>query len=290
VNNDEPVGTQRTAPNDLEPADAQHRHLVEAMERMLHHHLTEHLNEVEHRMAGHLREAVSSGQRRLDHAVDVCTPAWLRPTEGEPRWPVAIAVMVAIGLQLSIPGRLAIQPWWLLPVLEAAILAMLIVANPRRISTRHPWVRPLSLILVGLATLANVYSAARLILNLVHGREGERAGPLLIIGGAVWLTNVIVFALWYWEFDRGGPAARAGAVQKYPDFQFTQMATDDAIHLDWEPTFVDYLYLSFTNATAFSPTDTLPMTRWAKLLMLTQSCVSLATVALVIARAVNILA
>jgi uncharacterized membrane protein len=260
------------------------------MEHMLHHHLAEHLNEVEHRMAGHLREAVHSGRRGLDHAVDVCTPAWLRPTEGEPRWPVAIAVLVAIGLQLSVPSRLAIQPRWLLPVLEAAILALLIVANPRRISTRHPWVRPLSLILVGLATLANVYSAARLILNLVHGREGERAGPLLIIGGAVWLTNVIVFALWYWEFDRGGPAARAGAVQKYPDFQFTQMATGDDIHLDWEPTFVDYLYLSFTNATAFSPTDTLPMTRWAKLLMLTQSCVSLATVALVIARAVNILA
>ncbi|MCU7722627.1 DUF1345 domain-containing protein [Actinoplanes sp. KI2] len=294
MNDKEPVLTKQTAPppppDDGTPVDAQHRHLVQAMEHLLHHHLAEHLNEVEHRMAGHLREAVSTGHRRFDHAVDVCTPAWLRPTAGEPRWPVAIAVMVAIGLQLSVPSRLAIKPQWLLPVLEAAILALLIVANPRRISTRHRWVRPLSLILVGLATLANVYSAARLVLNLVHGKEGERAGPLLVIGGAVWLTNVIVFALWYWEFDRGGPAARANATKRYPDFQFTQMAMSDDIHLDWEPTFVDYLYLSFTNATAFSPTDTVPMTRWAKLLMLTQSCVSLATVALVIARAVNILA
>ena len=215
MTNEEPVRTRLAAPNDHGPAgaqqpqDAQHHQLVQAMEAMLHHHLTQHRTEVEHRMAGPLRAAVRSGPRRLDHAVDVCTPAWLRPTEGEPRWPVAIAVMVAIGLQLSVPSRLAIQPQWLLPVLEAAILALLIVANPRRISTKHPWVRPLSLVLVGLATLANVYSAARLILNLVHGREGERAGPLLIIGGAVWLTNVIVFALWYWEFDRGGPAARA---------------------------------------------------------------------------------
>lgn len=264
------------------PADPHTRHLVEAMEHVLHRRLTEHLDQIEHRMAGQLRSAVGA-------AVDVCTPAWLRETAGEQRWPAAVAVLAAVGLQLSVPGRLAIEPRWLLPVLEAALLAVLIAANPRRITDRHSWVRPLGLTLVGLATLANVYSAARLIINLVHGREGESAGPLLVIGGAVWLTNVIVFALWYWEFDRGGPAARACALQTYPDFQFAQMATPDSTHPDWEPTFVDYLYLSFTNATAFSPTDTLPLTRWAKLLMLVQSCVSLATVALVIARAVNVL-
>jgi len=167
-------------------------------------------------------------------------------------------------------------------------MILLTVANPRRISVSHKWVRPVSLLLVALATLANVYSAGQLVWRLVHGHEGESAGPLLLIGGAVWLTNVIIFALWYWEFDRGGPAARAQATKVYPDFQFPQMATPDQTHPDWEPTFIDYLYLSFTNATAFSPTDTLPMTRWAKLLMLVQSCVSLATVALVIARAVNV--
>jgi uncharacterized membrane protein len=266
----------------------QQHHLVEAFEQVLHHRLTEHLAEVEHRMAGHVREAVSSGRRQLDHAVDVCTPAWLRPTEGEPRWPVALAVLAAIGLQLSVPRELAIPPRWLLPALETAILIMLILANPGRIAHTRRWLRVLGLSLVAVATLANVYSAARLVWRLVHGRETENAGSLLLIGGAVWLTNVIIFALWYWEFDRGGPAARAQATQTYPDFQFPQMASPDRAHPDWEPAFIDYLYLSFTNATAFSPTDTLPMTRWAKMLMLAQSGVSLATIALVIARAVNV--
>jgi hypothetical protein len=267
---------------------AEHHHLIEAFEQVLHHHLTEHLAEVEHRMAGHVREAVTTSRRQLGHAVDVCTPAWLRPTEGEPRWPVAIAVLTAIVLQLAVPKQLAIPPRWLLPGLEAAIMVMLTVANPRRINVTHKWVRPLSLVLVALATLANMYSAGQLVWRLVHGRESAPAGPLLLIGGGIWLTNVIIFALWYWEFDRGGPAARAQALQPYPDFQFPQMATPDRSHPDWEPTFIDYLYLSFTNATAFSPTDTMPMTRWAKLLMLLQSGVSLATVALVIARAVNV--
>ncbi|GIE86052.1 DUF1345 domain-containing protein [Actinoplanes regularis] len=289
MNKQLPVPAQpSSSPADV-PAGASHQQLVEVIERVLHDRLSEHLDEVEQRMAGTVRTAVDSGRRGLDRAVEVCTPAWLRPTAGEPRWPAAIAVVAAIGLQLSVPGRLAIRPQWLLPVLEAAILALLIVANPGRISTRHPWVRRLGLILVGVATLANAYSAGHLILNLVHGREGESAAALLTIGGAVWLTNIIVFALWYWEFDRGGPAARAHATYPNPDFQFAQMAAADGTYRDGEPSFVDYLYLSFTNAAAFSPTDTLPMTPWAKLLMLTQSCVSLATVALVIARAVNIL-
>src|SRR5690242_5098221 len=276
---------------------AEHHHMIAAFEQVLHQHLTEHLSqhltahlaEVEHRMAGHVRDAVNSSRRQLGHAMDVCTPAWLRPTAGEPRWPVALAVGTAIVLQLAVPKQLAIPPQWLLPGLEAAIMVLLTVANPRRISVSHKWVRPLSLVLVALATLANVYSAAQLVWRLVHGEEGAGAGQLLLIGGGIWLTNVIIFGLWYWEFDRGGPAARAQAIQSYPDFQFPQMATPEQTHPDWEPTVIDYLYLSFTNATAFSPTDTLPMTRWAKLLMLLQSGVSLATVALVIARAVNVL-
>ncbi|MFN8036370.1 MAG: hypothetical protein U0V73_10585 [Acidimicrobiia bacterium] len=98
-----------------------------------------------------------------------------------------------------------------------------------------------------------------------------------------------MFALWYWEFDRGGPLDRAAGVQPYPDFLFPQMASPELAPPDWEPGFVDYLYVSFTNATAFSPTDTMPMTQWAKLTMLVQSAISVIAVALVIARAVNIL-
>ena len=123
----------------------------------------------------------------------------------------------------------------------------------------------------------------------MQGTEGNNAGPLLITGGAIWLTNVIVFALWYWEFDRGGPVARAQADRMYPDFQFVQMVSPGLASPDWEPAFSDYLYLSFTNATAFSPTDVMPMSRWAKMAMMVQAAISIVTVALVVARAVNIL-
>ncbi len=127
------------------------------------------------------------------------------------------------------------------------------------------------------------------MVGLVQGTEGNTAGPLLVAGGSIWLTNVIVFALWYWEFDRGGPVARANAVRAYPDFQFVQMVAPQLAPPDWEPSFGDYLYLSFTNAAAFSPTDVLPMSRWAKMGMTAQAAISIVTVALVVARAVNIL-
>jgi uncharacterized membrane protein len=110
-----------------------------------------------------------------------------------------------------------------------------------------------------------------------------------VTGGAIWLTNIIVFALWYWEFDRGGPVARANGDRMYPDFLFAQMTSPQLAPPDWEPAFSDYLYLSFTNAAAFSPTDVLPLSRWAKMGMTAQAIVSVVTVALVVARAVNIL-
>jgi hypothetical protein len=123
----------------------------------------------------------------------------------------------------------------------------------------------------------------------VQGTEGNSPGPLLVTGGIIWLTNVIVFGLWYWEFDRGGPVSRAHAYKMYPDFLFAQMTTPQLAPPDWEPAFGDYLYLSFTNAAAFSPTDVLPLSRWAKMAMTAQATVSIVTVALVVARAVNIL-
>ena len=125
--------------------------------------------------------------------------------------------------------------------------------------------------------------------GLAEGTEGHVAGPLLANCGAIWLTNVIVFSLWYWEFDRGGPAARANAVVEHQDFLFPQTTAPEMAPADWEPAFTDYFYLSFTNATAFSPTDVMPLSRWAKMAMLVQSAVSLSIGALVIARAVNIL-
>jgi uncharacterized membrane protein len=258
-----------------------HKQLTAAVEAALTLHLHDHLARIEHIVKTTTHAAAQTGER---------VPAWLRPTEGEPRWPVALTVLAAVGLQLAVPDRLVLHPLWLLPGIELVLLAALIAANPRRINRDHRGVRLGSLALVVVATFANVWTAEHLIAGLLLGTEIEKAPQLLSIGGDIWLTNVIVFALWYWEFDRGGPRARANATHEYPDFQFTQMQSPDLSHEDWEPGFFDYLYLSFTNATAFSPTDTLPLSRWAKMAMLTQSVISLVTVVLVVARAVNILA
>jgi uncharacterized membrane protein len=234
--------------------------------------------------------AVANGTARTrDTAHHVHIPAWLRVTRGENRWPVAVAIVVAIGLQLALPDRLALQSRWLLPGLELAMLIGLTIASPVRFNRESTALRVASLTLTGLLSLANAWSATLLIQGLVAGTEGQDAGALLSTGAAIWLTNIIAFAVWYWQFDRGGPAARAHARRDLPDFQFVQMQNPDLAHPDWEPQFVDYLYLSFTNATAFSPTDVMPLTRWAKLTMLGQSLISLVTLALVIARAVNIL-
>ncbi len=203
---------------------------------------------------------------------------------------MTIAVLVAIGLQLAIPEDLAFQPRWLLPVLEGLLFVALVIGNPTRINRESRLLRVVGLSLVTVISLAVAWSAALLCYRLATGRSGvgDDAVSLLLNGGAIWATNVIVFALWYWEFDRGGPAARAAARKRLPDFLFAQMTAPELVDPDWEPGFVDYLYLSFTNATAFSPTDTLPLSRWAKLSMMFQSAVSLVTVALVVARAVNI--
>jgi hypothetical protein len=218
------------------------------------------------------------------------TPAWRRRTEGEARWQAAVAVAAAVALQYALPGRLVLlHPAWVLPTLQVLLLAALVTANPRRINIESRALRLLGLTLAAVLSLANAWSVARLVIGLVNGTEGKTAGPLLVTGGAIWLTNVIVFGLWYWEFDRGGPVARANADRMYPDFMFAQMASPQLAPSDWEPAFGDYLYLSFTNAAAFSPTDVLPLSRWAKMGMTAQAAVSIVTVALVVARAVNIL-
>jgi uncharacterized membrane protein len=222
-------------------------------------------------------------------------PAWRRATEAEARWPVTLVVAALIGLQLMVPQRLSMGPdgavggRWLLPAIELLIAGMLFASDPRRVTARTPALRTLGLVLLAVASLANAWSVVRLVKGLVAGTEGGTAGLLLAVGGNVWITNVIIFGLWYWELDRGGPAARAHGVHHHPDFFFPQMSTPDMARKDWEPKLVDYLYLAFTNATAFSPTDTLPFSRWSKGAMALQSSISLVTGALVVARAVNIL-
>jgi hypothetical protein len=219
-------------------------------------------------------------------------PGWLRKTAAEPRWPVTIGILLAVALQLVLPDRYALQPKFLLPLLELGLLLGLVAVNPVRFQREHPAIRWGSLALTGLIGAANFGSIARLISQILHHQANlpsNYAQVLLGSGIAIWTTNMLVFAVFYWEFDRGGPFARAAARQPYPDFLFPQMTDPSKAHEDWEPRFVDYAYLSFTNSTAFSPTDTLPLASWAKLTMMIQSAVSLVTVALVAARAVNIL-
>ena len=247
-------------------------------------------DELEHAVAQRVEQTCAAFFRTPERAAGRVKPAWQRRTRGERRWQVAACTAVAIGLQVAVPGRLAVlRPVWILPALQGILLVTLVLANPHRIDRESRVLRMLGLTLAALISFGNAWSVVGLATGLVRGTEGENAGPLLVTGGAIWLTNVIVFGLWYWEFDRGGPVARALGTRPYPDFQFVQMASPELAPPDWEPAFADYLYLAFTNAAAFSPTDVMPLSRWAKLAMTLQSVVSIVTVALIVARAVNIL-
>lgn len=212
----------------------------------------------------------------------------------EPRWPASLAVLTALALYITLPDRLTIGPTWLFPLLTILLLAPLSFVAPHRHGQEPAWQRAVAIGLIALINAANVASLGLLIYALLHGTKAE-GQQLLVAAVELWLTNVIVFALWYWEMDRGGPGARLRApeAQDDPSFLFPQMQSpalrSSAKSGVWRPAFIDYLYVAFTNATAFSPTDTMPLTPWAKLLMLIQSLASLLIVALVAARAVNIL-
>ena len=241
-------------------------------------------------------EGVHAGEWLHERAAGVhpraALPAWRRKTQGELRWPVAVTVALGIGLQVAVPGRLVlVRPAWVLPAVQGGLLLILIAANPHRIDRQSTVMRSLSLVLAAVLSLANGWSVARLAVDITTGNKGQTPAQLLITGAIIWLTNVIVFGLWYWEFDRGGPVYRAlNLKNKYPDFQFVQMISPpEMVPPDWEPYFLDYLYLAFTNAAAFSPTDVMPLSRWSKVAMTIQSIISIVTVALVVSRAVNVL-
>jgi uncharacterized membrane protein len=214
-------------------------------------------------------------------------PSWLRPHRGEQRWSVVVVIALAITFQLLLPDKFVLRPRTAAPSLEAVLCLILLVRNPGRLDEARPWLRRLSLALIGILAVTNVVSTVLLVHVIVTGLKIS-AVKVLASGAGIWLTNIIVYALWYWEFDGGGPVARSQACDPTPDFLFPQM-TDSRLDPEWNATFLDYLYVSFTNATAFSPTDAMPLSRWAKMLMMAQSLVSLVTVGLVAARAVNVL-
>jgi hypothetical protein len=225
----------------------------------------------------------------LRHAEGRFVPAWLRPTDAENRIPAGIAIAVAIVLQLAIPDKYGLHPRWLLPSLEGALLIALTILNPVRLTRRTAFGRYAALAMVALITLDNVLSSVLLDHDILNGRATNDARGLLASGAAIYVTNMIAFGLWYWEIDRGGPFARSEGADPHPDFLFPQMTSPELAPADWEPRFLDYLYVSFTNVVAFSPTDTMPLGRGVKALMALQSIVALTTIGLVIARAVNVL-
>jgi len=242
------------------------------------------------------RPAVTTRPIRGAHNPLVTRDA-LHEEEVESRWEAAPAVGLVIGFQLLLAivsrtqqWKLWVLPWWvwLIPIgPELALFIPLAWHRPRRRLEQLGHRRTLALVLLGLVSLANAMLLLAVVASLVRGDEKSGA-QLLLKAITVWGTNVIAFGLWYWAFDRGGPVRRLRPDPPPPDFQFPQMENPQLAAPGWQPELIDYIYVSFTNSIAFSPTDAMPLSRWAKLLMLSESAISSLTVLLVAARAVNI--
>ncbi|KJF17020.1 MULTISPECIES: hypothetical protein [Acidithrix] len=206
----------------------------------------------------------------------------------EPRWPASIALLVAIALYVVLPQTLIYGPRYLIPALEIVLIVPLTIFNPFREHHETKALRYLAISLIALVNFANITSVILLVQRLLDA--SKISGRSLVYSAvAIWLTNAIVFGLWFWELDRGGPAKRAVHHEAVPDFLFPQMTDPQFAKPNWRPTLIDYVYVAFTNATAFSPTDTMPLTSFAKMLMTGESIVSMITVIVVAARAINIL-
>jgi hypothetical protein len=202
---------------------------------------------------------------------------------------MASAVITAMVLTVALPDEVRAGPNWGLPLIEGVLLAALFAGDPGRIDRRSRLLRTLSIGLVALLVLGALWATAQLVDELIHGGpHTDSASDLLEAGFAVWLSTIIAFALLYWELDSGGAAERAYRSVAYPDLAFPPQLNPGIAPADWRPRFVDYLYLGFTNATALSPTDVMPVAAWAKIAMVAQSLISLAILGLVIARAVNV--
>ena len=201
------------------------------------------------------------------------------------------AVLATGGLRAVLPAELrAGDARWVFAGMLVLLLAVIIIGDPGRIDRDSTWLRALTGTLIGLISVVNASAAVRLVAGIISAATfSTDANVLLASGGAIWLTNVIAFALWYWDLDRGGAAARARGAGHQPAFVFPEMTNAQYVRADWYPKFVDHLHLSFTTATAFSPTDVSAIRPWAKLMMMAEEAISLVVAVLVVSRAVNIL-
>jgi hypothetical protein len=213
-----------------------------------------------------------------------------QPIRIEPRWPVALAILTVVLLLALLPGRLTLFPAWFPYVIAIVVFAPMVAVKLTAAKAR--WLRVertitlLFFVFMGVGTLANL---ANLVGAMVR-RSAEIGGLQLFMSSiAVWVTNVLMFSLLYWQIDRGSPESRANNGGTRPDWLFPQAGAGEDVPPDWRPTFVDYLFLAFSTATAFSPTDALPLTSRAKMLMMLESTISLTTIVVVAARAINLL-
>jgi hypothetical protein len=214
----------------------------------------------------------------------------------ESRWQAALAVVAALVLYVTLPPKVIVGPVWVLPVVILVILVPLLILAPHR-HREASWQRWASIAHIALLGAFNVGTIVLLFVWQIseHHRKHFSGEQLLVAAVQIWLTNVIVYALWFWEIDGRGPEVRAhlqlDQEERRADFLFPQMTMDSDVRarMKWKPKFVDYLFLSFTNATAFSPTDTFPLTRRAKILMMAEASKSLVTIAIIASRAVSLL-
>jgi len=204
---------------------------------------------------------------------------------------MAIAVLITGVLRMGLPSQLrSNDAKWAMLIVIVVLLALIIILDPGRIDRETKWLHLATRCLIGLITLVNAISAARLVGDIINGTDfTNNARTLLLAGGAIWVTNVIAFALWYWDLDRGGAAARARGSEITPAFVFPEMINEQFVKEGWYPRFIDYLHFSFATATAFSPTDVSAIKSWAKSMMIAEEMISLMVALLVIARAVNII-
>ena len=230
---------------------------------------------------------MATWQKPADQPADELAPA----ERGEHWWPIALAIVVAAGLHVALPARYRVQPGWVVPVVLLGLLAVLIAGDPGRIDRQKPWLRLVLAITIAFITVATMLAAVRLVADILTNNKlfADHPGGLLAAGAIIWVTNIIAFGLWYWDLDRGGAAARAHHPDRNPAFVFPEMLHHDYVPATWVPKFVDYLSLSFWTSTAVSPTDISAIKPWAKLMMMLEAGCSIVLIALVIARAINVL-
>lgn len=208
----------------------------------------------------------------------------------EPRWPVALSILIVVFLLVILPERIRLFPIWF-PYL-AGIIVLLPMVGITIFSVKRKWLlaeRIITRLFFVFVCSWNLVSLKNLISAMVHRPEDVNGIQLLTSSTAIWVSNVLLFSLLYWQIDRGGPEARANNIRIKPDWLFPQSEIPEDVSSDWYPQFIDYLSLGYSTATAFSPTDTLPLTPRAKLLMIFESTISLVTMIFVVSRAINIL-